>query len=107
MTHAGVQLCSLVTDLELVTAMQNGWEKLYQYTNDGRYWSLGTLTATCAYWLLAIFQVWLAHAVGYLVHEYAHSLIAWVCHTKANPLALDYGGLNPENLLFLNDIDET
>ncbi len=57
-------------------------------------------------WLLAIFQLWLAHAVGYLVHEYAHSFIAWFCHAKANPLALDYGGLNLENLLFLSDIDE-
>ncbi len=57
-------------------------------------------------WLLAILQLWLAHAIGYLVHEYAHSFIAWFCHAKANPLALDYGGLNLENLLFLNDVDE-
>ncbi len=57
-------------------------------------------------WLLAIAQLWLAHAVGYLVHEYAHSFLAWFCHAKANPLALDYGGLNLENLLFLSDIDE-
>jgi hypothetical protein len=57
-------------------------------------------------WLLAIFQLWLAHAIGYMVHEYAHSFIAWFCHAKANPLALDYGRTNLENFLFLSDIDE-
>lgn len=61
---------------------------------------------TLLIWLLAILQLWLAHAIGYLAHEYAHSFIAWFCHAKADPLALDYGGLNLENLLFLNDIDE-
>lgn len=57
-------------------------------------------------WLLAIFQLWLAHAVGYMVHEYAHSFMAYLLHAKANPFALDYGGFNLENLLFLSDIDE-
>jgi hypothetical protein len=57
-------------------------------------------------WLLAILQLWLAHALGYMVHEYAHSFMAYILHAKANPLALDYGGLNLDNLLFLNDIDE-
>ena len=41
-----------------------------------------------------------------MVHEYAHSFTAYVLHAKANPLALDYGGLNIENFLFLSDIDE-
>jgi hypothetical protein len=57
-------------------------------------------------WLLAIAQLWLAHAIGYMVHEYAHSVCAWLLHAKANPLALDYGGLSVENLLFLSDVDE-
>jgi hypothetical protein len=57
-------------------------------------------------WLLAIFQLWLAHAIGYMIHEYAHSFTAWLLHYKTNPLALDYGGLNLNNLLFLDDIDE-
>ena len=41
-----------------------------------------------------------------MVHEYAHSFSAWMLHAKANPLALDYGGLNLDNVLFLDDIDE-
>jgi hypothetical protein len=57
-------------------------------------------------WLLAIFQLWLAHAVGFMIHEYAHSFTAWLLHCKANPVALDYGGLNLDNLLFQDDIDE-
>lgn len=57
-------------------------------------------------WLVAILQLWLAHALGYMVHEYAHSFTAYILHAKANPFALDYGGLNLENLLFLNGIDE-
>ncbi len=53
-----------------------------------------------------VFQLWLAHAVGYLVHEYAHSFTAWAFRYKANPLALDYGHLNFNNIVFLDDIDE-
>ena len=41
-----------------------------------------------------------------MMHEYAHSFIAWIFHAKANPLALDYGGLNLNNILFQDDIDE-
>ena len=41
-----------------------------------------------------------------MVHEYAHSFTAWLLHFKANPLALDYGHLNLNNLLFQDDIDE-
>jgi hypothetical protein len=61
---------------------------------------------TALIWLLAIFQLWLAHAVGFMVHEYAHSFTAWLLHFKANPLALNYGHLNLDNLLFQEDIDE-
>ncbi len=57
-------------------------------------------------WLLALFQIWLAHAVGFMAHEYAHSFTAWLLHCKANPLALDYGHLNLDNFLFQEDIDE-
>jgi hypothetical protein len=57
-------------------------------------------------WLLAIFQLWLAHAIGFMIHEYAHSFTAWFLHCKSNPLALDYGGLNLDNILFQDDIDE-
>ena len=61
---------------------------------------------TALIWLLAIFQLWLAHAIGYMMHEYAHSFTAWLLHYKTNPLALNYGGLNLDNILFQNDIDE-
>jgi len=61
---------------------------------------------TALIWLLAIFQLWLAHAIGFMVHEYAHSFTAWLLHFKANPLALNYGGINLNNILFQNDIDE-
>jgi hypothetical protein len=56
--------------------------------------------------LLFIFQLWLAHALGYLVHEYAHSFVAWALRYKENPLALNYGHLSFQNLVYLNDIDE-
>jgi hypothetical protein len=61
---------------------------------------------TALVWLLAIFQIWLAHAFGFMVHEYAHSFTAWLLHFKTNPLALDYGHVNLDNLLFQADIDE-
>ncbi len=56
--------------------------------------------------LLFLVQLWLAHAIGYLLHEYAHSFTAWAFHYKSNPLALDYGHLSVHNVLLLDDIDE-
>jgi hypothetical protein len=41
-----------------------------------------------------------------MLHEYAHSFTAWTFHYKTNPVALDYGGFNLENILFQDDIDE-
>jgi hypothetical protein len=61
---------------------------------------------TALLWLLAVFQLWLAHAIGFMIHEYAHSFTAWLLHYKANPLALNYGHLNLGNLLIQADIDE-
>ena len=59
------------------------------------------------FWLLLVpVSWWLAHALGYLVHEYAHSFSAWAVGYKANPLALHYGHLSPGNVAFLLDIDE-
>ena len=58
------------------------------------------------FWLLFLIFLWLAHALGYLVHEYAHTITAWMLGHKANPLALTYGRLSAKNLLFLSDIDE-
>jgi len=56
--------------------------------------------------LVFSFLFWLAHALGYLVHEYAHSFVAWVLRYKANPLALNYGHLSLDNVLTQGDIDE-
>jgi len=61
---------------------------------------------TALFWLLALLQLWFAHAIGYMAHEYAHSFTAWLLHAKTNPLALDYGGWNVTNLLLQSDIDE-
>jgi hypothetical protein len=55
---------------------------------------------------LVVVQLWLAHGIGYFMHEYAHSFFAWFLHDKANPLALDYGHLSLDNVLFQSDIDE-
>ncbi len=66
----------------------------------------GTQRNAAQFWLLFVILVWLAHALGYLVHEYAHTVTAWVLGCKANPLALTYGHLTAKNLLFLSDIDE-
>jgi hypothetical protein len=49
------------------------------------------------FWLLVVIQLWLAHVIGFLMHEYAHSFTAWLLHYKANPLDLDYGHLSIES----------
>lgn len=49
---------------------------------------------------------WIAHALGYLVHEYGHSFTAWALGWKENPLAIEYGHWNWRNVLLLNDMDE-
>jgi hypothetical protein len=61
---------------------------------------------TALFWLLFVSLWWLAHALGYLTHEYAHSFTAWALGFKANPLALNYGHLTPQNVAFLLGIDE-
>ena len=61
---------------------------------------------TVLFWLLVVSLWWFAHALGYLLHEYAHSFTAWALGYKANPLALNYGHLTPQNVAFLLGIDE-
>jgi len=61
---------------------------------------------TVLFWLLFVLFWWFAHALGYLIHEYAHSFTAWALGYKANPLALNYGHLTPQNVAFLLGIDE-
>jgi hypothetical protein len=61
---------------------------------------------TALFALVLVFQLWLAHALAYLAHEYAHSFLAWALRCKSNPLALHYGHLDWNNIIFLDDIDE-
>lgn len=35
-------------------------------------------------------EMWLAHAIAFFVHEYAHSTTAWLMGWKENPLAINY-----------------
>jgi hypothetical protein len=59
-----------------------------------------------AFLLLTVLLLWVAHAIGFFAHEYAHSTLAWLLGWKSNPLALDYGHLTFSNLLAQFDIDE-
>jgi len=61
---------------------------------------------TPLFWLVFLLLFWLAHALGYLVHEYAHSFSAWALGYKTNPLALDYGRLSIQNIALLSEVDE-
>ncbi len=63
-----------------------------------------TQRKTAAFWLFFVLLLWLAHALGYLLHEYAHSFAAWAVGYKANPLALDYGSLSFQNIALQSDI---
>ncbi|MBE7212037.1 MAG: hypothetical protein INR65_13535 [Gluconacetobacter diazotrophicus] len=50
--------------------------------------------------------VLLSHAAAYLVHEYCHSIMAWLLGFKQNPLALHYGPPTLANILFQQEVDE-
>jgi hypothetical protein len=56
--------------------------------------------------VLFLVLLWLAHALGYFAHEYAHSFMAWAFVYKANPLDLNYGHLHWNNVLTQGDVDE-
>jgi len=58
------------------------------------------------FWLVFVLLLWLAHALGYLFHEYAHSFTAWAFGYMRNPLALEYGHLSVLNVALLSDVDE-
>jgi hypothetical protein len=50
--------------------------------------------------------VLLAHAIAFLLHEYAHSTLAWALGFKSNPFALDYGRPTLKNFILLDDVEE-
>lgn len=59
-------------------------------------------------WLigLIIIQIWVAHALAFFPHEYAHSIVAWLLGWKANPVDLDYAHPTPIVFLFQLGIDQ-
>ncbi|MDG2534183.1 hypothetical protein P6144_11025 [Sphingomonas sp. HITSZ_GF] len=59
-----------------------------------------------AFALVTAVLLLVTHAVAYLIHEYAHSFTAWALGYMANPLALEYGGLTPGNLVFLIEVGD-
>ena len=63
----------------------------------------GSAVVFCLFFVLLF---WLAHALGYFLHEFGHSFTAWISGYKASPLALTYGHLTPANLLIQSDVEE-
>jgi hypothetical protein len=47
-----------------------------------------------------------AHALAYLLHEYAHSVVAWSLGWMTKPFGIDYGPLTLGNVLFLDDVSD-
>lgn len=43
-----------------------------------------------AFILLLTVQIWLAHALAFFPHEYAHSIVAWLLGWKASPFDLHF-----------------
>ncbi len=62
--------------------------------------------ATLSFALTSALLVVVAHAVAYLAHEYAHSIVAWALGWMTSPLALDYGPATLNNILFLGDVGD-
>ena len=48
----------------------------------------------------------IAHALGYLIHEYAHSASAWALGWMKEPFGIDYGHASVNNFIFLDDVDD-
>jgi hypothetical protein len=56
--------------------------------------------------LMTVGIIIVTHAIAYLSHEFAHSFTAWALGHMSHPLALDYGGLTPANLVLLSDVGD-
>ena len=63
--------------------------KLLVDSYSGVSWRWPTLVA------LLVVQLWLAHAVAFFPHEYAHTFTAWLLGWKANPFDLHFPPLSP------------
>ncbi|MBM9402850.1 hypothetical protein JUN65_14810 [Gluconacetobacter azotocaptans] len=55
---------------------------------------------------LVLVSILVVHAIDYLLHEYAHSFMAWILGWKRDPFALNYGTASIDNILFQQQIDE-
>ncbi len=79
-------------------ASQGGGMPSVRHAEDGLTWPalLGLLLPT----------LWVAHALAFFAHEYAHSFTAWVLGWKANPLALTYGHPSLKVFLIQYGIDQ-
>jgi hypothetical protein len=56
--------------------------------------------------ILTVGALLLTHAIAFFLHEYSHSVIAWLLGFKPNPLDLHYGRLDLSNILLQQDMDE-
>jgi hypothetical protein len=68
--------------------------------------SIDSGASAVVFWVSFVLLFWLAHALGYFLHEFGHSFTAWISGYKATPLALTYGHLTPANLLIQSDVEE-
>jgi hypothetical protein len=56
--------------------------------------------------LLILLQWWLAHAIVFFAHEYAHATVAWLLGWKASPFDLHFPPLSLKLLLIQLGIDQ-
>ncbi|GAB2687067.1 hypothetical protein GCM10027037_06500 [Mucilaginibacter koreensis] len=94
----------------LLTESQIEGKNVYWYTqmNSQKNYTLqwGPARNWVLFALITVFMLWLAHALAFFPHEYAHAITAWLLGWKSNPLALNYGHVSISNLLAQFDIDE-
>jgi hypothetical protein len=48
----------------------------------------------------------ITHAIAYLTHEYAHTVMAWSLGWMAHPFDIDYGPATVANVIFLDDVSD-
>ncbi|WP_157971454.1 hypothetical protein [Dyella sp. C9] len=63
---------------------------------------LANIGFVAASFLLAL----VAHALAYLSHEYAHSVMAWSLGWMERPFDIDYGPPSVYNFIFLGDVSD-
>jgi hypothetical protein len=56
--------------------------------------------------ILTFVLLLVTHAIAYLTHEYAHSVMAWALGWMSRPFGIDYGQASLYNFLFLDDVGD-